>query len=83
MEIDSGLFASPLGVLLILALVIGLGLAIYAFGAAIAGRMRQSRLQEESDGSGMQTGDPVNPVLDPEGTINPTNREQREPPAPL
>jgi hypothetical protein len=89
MEIESGLFASPLGLLLIFAIVIGLGLAIYVFGATIVGKMRQARLQEKTDGSGMQTGDPVNPVLDPEETMNPSNNppngdgSERKPPAPL
>jgi hypothetical protein len=84
MDMESGLFASPLGLLLIFAVVLGFGFAIYAFGAVIVGKMRQARVQEETDGSGMQTGDPVNPVLDPEETLHPSNHEAEEKkPSPL
>ncbi len=84
MGIDSGLVVSPLVLLLIFALVLGLGFVIYAFGAAVVGRMHQARREEQTDGSGMQTGDPVNPVLGAEETINPSDHEPDEQkPSPL
>lgn len=82
---DSGFFVSPPAIIIGLILVIGLGLVIYLFGAAVIGRMHQARLQEETEGSGMQTGDPVNPVLDPEETLSPSSarESEEEKPSPL